>query len=179
MKAFCPSIVSSKSNRKLVQRVGQASPLVSCIDHNSTKNSLLGNENSFTMNGGGYVGGFFIGVHMPPRIPRACRKRGCAGTTTDSSGYCDKHRGEGWVQHQRGLSRHQRGYGSKWDAIRARILKRDNHLCQNCLRNGRAVEARTVDHIIPKAHGGTDADSNLQSLCWPCHKAKTARERIN
>ncbi|EEQ9688518.1 TPA: HNH endonuclease, partial [Escherichia coli] len=24
-----------------------------------------------------------------------------------------------------------------------------------------------------------DADSNLQSLCWPCHKAKTARERIN
>ncbi|EHQ9038237.1 HNH endonuclease, partial [Escherichia coli] len=24
----------------------------------------------------------------------------------------------------------------------------------------------------------TDADSNLQSLCWPCHKAKTARERI-
>lgn len=96
------------------------------------------------MNGGGYVGGFFIGVHMPPRIPRACRKRGCAGTTTDSSGYCDKHRGEGWVQHQRGLSRHQRGYGSKWDAIRARILKRDNHLCQNCLRNGRAVEARKL-----------------------------------
>ncbi|HBB3047274.1 HNH endonuclease [Escherichia coli] len=116
---------------------------------------------------------------MPPQIPRACRKRGCAGKTTDISGYCDKHRGEGWVQHQRGLSRHQRGYGTKWDAIRARILKRDNHLCQNCLRDGRAVEARTVDHIIPKAHGGTDADSNLQSLCWPCHKAKTARERIN
>ncbi|HCP6444775.1 TPA: HNH endonuclease, partial [Escherichia coli] len=23
------------------------------------------------------------------------------------------------------------------------------------------------------------ADSNLQSLCWPCHKAKTARERLN
>ncbi|ENC2061706.1 HNH endonuclease, partial [Escherichia coli] len=22
---------------------------------------------------------------MPSRIPRACRKRGCAGTTTDSS----------------------------------------------------------------------------------------------
>ncbi|QTA06787.1 HNH endonuclease [Escherichia albertii] len=116
---------------------------------------------------------------MPSRIPRACRKRGCADTTTDSSGYCDTHRGEGWVQHQRGLSRHQRGYGSKWDTIRARILKRDNHLCQNCLRNGRVVEARTVDHIIPKAHGGTDADSNLQSLCWSCHKAKTARERIN
>ncbi|MBS8939003.1 HNH endonuclease, partial [Escherichia coli] len=23
---------------------------------------------------------------MPSRIPRACRKRGCVGTTTDSSG---------------------------------------------------------------------------------------------
>ncbi|EAO0700384.1 HNH endonuclease, partial [Salmonella enterica] len=22
------------------------------------------------------------------------------------------------------------------------------------------------------------ADCNLQSLCWPCHKAKTARERL-
>ncbi|MDM9285683.1 HNH endonuclease, partial [Providencia rettgeri] len=25
---------------------------------------------------------------MPPRIPRACRKRGCTKTTTDRSGYC-------------------------------------------------------------------------------------------
>ncbi|HHT0022709.1 TPA: HNH endonuclease, partial [Klebsiella oxytoca] len=24
---------------------------------------------------------------MPALIPRACRKRGCAGTTTDRSGY--------------------------------------------------------------------------------------------
>ncbi|ENB9118603.1 HNH endonuclease, partial [Escherichia coli] len=24
---------------------------------------------------------------MPSLIPRACRKRGCAGSTTDSSGY--------------------------------------------------------------------------------------------
>ena len=117
-------------------------------------------------------------IPIPSRIPRACRKRGCAGTTTNSSGYCDKHRGEGWVQHQRGLSRHQRGYGSKWTVIRARILKRDKGLCQLCLRVGVVREAKTVDHIIPKAHGGTDSDNNLQSLCWPCHNAKTARERI-
>ncbi|EGL7613700.1 HNH endonuclease, partial [Salmonella enterica] len=77
-----------------------------------------------------------------------------------------------------GQSRHQRGYGSKWDSIRARVLKRDKGLCQLCLRAGVVREAKTVDHIIPKAHGGTDADCNLQSLCWPCHKAKTARERL-
>lgn len=90
---------------------------------------------------------------MPALIPRACRKRGCPGTTTDRSGYCEQHRNEGWQQHQQGKSRHERGYGSKWDIKRARILKRDNHLCQNCLRTGRAVAATTVDHIKAKAHG--------------------------
>lgn len=116
---------------------------------------------------------------MPSAIPRACRKRGCSGTTTDRSGYCEAHRNEGWQQHQRGLSRHQRGYGNKWEIIRARILKRDRHICQACLRNGRPRPAETVDHIIPKAHGGTDDDRNLESLCYSCHYCKTAKERLN
>ena len=115
---------------------------------------------------------------MPSAIPRACRKLGCGKTTTDRSGYCDDHRNEGWQQHQRGQNLHQRGYGSKWDVIRARILKRDRHICQECLRNKKPVPASTVDHIIPKAQGGTDEDSNLQALCWPCHKRKTATERL-
>lgn len=116
---------------------------------------------------------------MPALIPRACRKRGCPGTTTDRSGYCDKHRNEGWQQHQAGKSRHQRGYGSKWDNIRARVLSRDKHICQSCLQQGKIVTATTVDHITAKAHGGTDADHNLQSLCWPCHRRKTATENHN
>ncbi|MFH6892634.1 MULTISPECIES: HNH endonuclease [Providencia] len=113
---------------------------------------------------------------MPPRIPRACRKHGCSKTTTDRSGYCQDHINSGWESHQKGLSRHQRGYGSKWDKIRTRVLQRDKYLCQECIKSDRAVEAKTVDHIKPKAYGGTDDDSNLQSLCWPCHKRKTARE---
>jgi len=115
---------------------------------------------------------------MPAAIPRACRKRGCAGTTTDRSGYCDKHRHEGWQQHQRGQSRQQRGYGSKWDVLRATVLTRDKHLCQNCKRNNLISPAKTVDHIIAKANGGTDDMSNLESLCWPCHRSKTGRERF-
>ena len=39
---------------------------------------------------------------MPPRIPRACRKRGCAKTTTDHSGYCNEHINTGWENHQQG-----------------------------------------------------------------------------
>jgi 5-methylcytosine-specific restriction protein A len=49
-------------------------------------------------------------------------------------------------------------------------------LCRTCAETGRAVVAVTVDHIIAKALGGTDDQDNLQPLCDPCHKAKTARE---
>ncbi|VVT49249.1 Phage-associated homing endonuclease [Kosakonia radicincitans] len=115
---------------------------------------------------------------MPPRIPKACRVRGCRCTTTDPSGYCETHKGEGWRQYKPGQSRHQRGYGSKWDVIRARILKRDKGLCQEHLRKGQAVAAACVDHIIAKANGGTDDDHNLEALCWRCHASKTGRERI-
>lgn len=34
------------------------------------------------------------------------------------------------AQHQRGQSRHQRGYGSKWDRLRQIVLDRDKHLVE-------------------------------------------------
>ncbi|EPY8414567.1 HNH endonuclease [Klebsiella aerogenes] len=118
---------------------------------------------------------------MPARSKRPCRHRGCAAITNDASGYCDAHRqqhaGDGWRNYQAGKSRHERGYGRPWEIRRARVLQRDKYLCQNCRRHGIATKATTVDHIIPKAHGGTDDDSNLESLCWPCHRKKTATER--
>jgi 5-methylcytosine-specific restriction protein A len=33
-----------------------------------------------------------------------------------------------------------------------------------------------VDHITPICAGGTDEDSNLQSMCRYCHARKTSRE---
>lgn len=36
--------------------------------------------------------------------------------------------------------------------------------------------ATDVDHILPKRRGGTDQESNLQSLCSTCHNRKTNRE---
>lgn len=73
-------------------------------------------------------------------------------------------------------SRQSRGYGAEWDKLRLRILIRDKHLCQPCLRQGRVHPADQVDHRIPKAQGGTDDEANLQAICTPCHKAKTAEE---
>ncbi|WP_142461836.1 HNH endonuclease signature motif containing protein [Klebsiella spallanzanii] len=63
--------------------------------------------------------------------------------------------------------------------LRPMVLDRDKHLCQECLRNGMYTPTETVVHIKPKAHGGTDDLSNLESICRDCHKAKTARDRLN
>lgn len=76
-------------------------------------------------------------------------------------------------------SRHARGYDSRWVKLRLTILERDGYLCQTCLRKGRPTPLcvkphdHAVDHIKPKAQGGTDDPDNLESLCAPCHDAKT------
>lgn len=60
--------------------------------------------------------------------------------------------------------------------MRKRILARDQGLCQVCLRLGRIELAREVDHLLAKAEGGTDDESNLQAICRQCHAVKTAFE---
>ncbi len=75
-----------------------------------------------------------------------------------------------------GRSRQARGYGRLWEKLRAAALARDLHLCQPCKRAGRVTPATEVDHITPKAQGGTDTLENTQAICGPCHRAKTARE---
>lgn len=73
-------------------------------------------------------------------------------------------------------SRQSRGYGAAWDRLRKRILTRDKHLCQPCLDRGRVTAASQVDHILPKAKGGTDDPENLQAICGPCHQTKTVKD---
>lgn len=80
----------------------------------------------------------------------------------------------GW--HGQPGSRHERGYGHAWDKLRLTILARDHHLCQPCLTEGRLTPARTVDHITPKAQGGTDEPENLRAICDACHADKTTAE---
>lgn len=77
----------------------------------------------------------------------------------------------GWSR----TSHHSCGYGTDWDKLRKFILQRDKHLCQACLPH--PTPANHVDHIKPKAKGGTDEPSNLQAFCKPCHDAKRRQAR--
>ncbi len=54
---------------------------------------------------------------------------------------------------------------------------RANPLCAACLMRGISTPATEVDHVIPLFKRGADNESNFQSLCGPCHKAKSAKER--
>jgi len=112
---------------------------------------------------------------MPSMPPRPCTQPRCKNMAT-KHGRCDDHQPEPWVSNK-GKSRHERGYGSKWVKVRGQALKRDGYLCQVCLRDGILTNATEVDHILNKAKGGTDALSNLQSICTKCHKAKTQAEK--
>ena len=55
---------------------------------------------------------------------------------------------------------------------RQKHYRQVNLTCANC----GCVGPLETDHVGPLHRGGKDEWSNLQSLCVPCHAAKTARE---
>ena len=113
---------------------------------------------------------------MALKSKRPCAKSGCPALV--DTGYCDTHQ---HLAKQRDLwrgSAHERGYDHEWRRVRVRALQRDKYLCQHCLLVGRVTVAVDVDHIIPLASGGERLDlHNLQSLCRPCHRVKTERDK--
>ena len=73
----------------------------------------------------------------------------------------------------RGSRHHAALGGRRWALLRLRIFARDSWRCVKCKRAGRLE----CDHIVPLRRGGAEYDeSNLQSLCRPCHIRKSASE---
>lgn len=72
-------------------------------------------------------------------------------------------------------SSHERGYCSaKWRRTRLQVIARDAGICQLC---GLLVTGKgDVDHIVPKADGGTDELSNLRWTHHECHSRRTAAD---
>lgn len=96
------------------------------------------------------------------KASRPCRVLGCPHLHP-----CPTHKPKPWAA----STARARTTTPAWRRLRTAALHRDGHRCTNCGR-----PAHTADHILPVAEGGTDTLDNLQSLCDPCHKAKTARE---
>ena len=63
-----------------------------------------------------------------------------------------------------------RGGSRAWSKIRAWVLRRDVYRCQ-MIRDGARCNARatTVQHVVRREHGGTDALINLVAACAPCN----------
>lgn len=59
-------------------------------------------------------------------------------------------------------------YSYEWQETRKRILKRDGYICYLCGGPG----AQSVDHIIARANGGTNDDSNLAAAHSLCNSRK-------
>ena len=61
--------------------------------------------------------------------------------------------------------------------LRQQIKERDNFTCKFC-GNSTHTEPNLlleIDHIIPVAKGGITEESNLQTLCWKCNRAKSCK----
>lgn len=117
---------------------------------------------------------------MALRPMKPCVAPGC-GALVRGARYCYRH--EHLTEQykakadERRASSTQRGYGYRWQQVRAGYL-RAHPLCAECTRKGRVVVATDLDHITP--HKG-DMDlfwsrENWQGLCASCHSTKTASE---
>lgn len=118
---------------------------------------------------------------MPQRPQRPCRATACQTLHRNANGYCDEHVHlvKQWSHQKKGKGNTtERGYGWKWQRLRKQILRRDGHLCQceDCQKRPVPLVAHEVDHIIPKAEGGTDDPDNLRAIAKSCHRRKTLEE---
>lgn len=117
-----------------------------------------------------------------PTLRRACQHPGCPASAERGAYSCAAH---ARPSHEPAVARPSaaaRGYDRKWRRIRAMFLRK-HPVCTGTVdgAHGRPPvrcdrPATEVDHITPLADGGTNAWSNLQPRCKPCHSRKTAAE---
>lgn len=118
---------------------------------------------------------------MGRKPQRPCSKPGC--TTLTRSRFCDRHaRAHAQATEVRRPSAARRGYGRRWQRLRAIIIARDPvctcegrpgcpHPARRCI-----LPTTDVDHIVPREQGGEDSEENLHGMCHGCHSRKTAQE---
>ena len=75
------------------------------------------------------------------------------------------------------MSRHTRQYRNRLNRLR----QRDGARCAHCRRpeNRPNRFGLTIDHIIPRSLGGSNAPWNLQLLCFDCNQSKGNRVEVD
>lgn len=58
--------------------------------------------------------------------------------------------------------------------VKIRVVRRDNHTCQECKIHLRDDEVE-FDHIIPVSKGGSSEEHNIRLTCYDCNRDKSAR----
>ena len=104
------------------------------------------------------------------RSAKPCIEPGCPRLTRAGS-RCPEH--ERLVNQRRDQlrgSRYARGYDNHWMQLSKQVLERDGYACAYC-----GGLATTVDHVLPKAKGGSDDPGNLVAACARCNSRKGAR----
>lgn len=106
-----------------------------------------------------------------PCLHRDSQGNQCFNSVKRGTGYCQAHQKPKWD-----------GYREKYSKLfiqnKPTVTRRAQGRCENqpegysrCSRVG-----TQVDHIIPRAEGGSDDLHNLQLLCDDCHKQKTQED---
>ena len=97
---------------------------------------------------------------MPTKPRRPCSVCGCPNLAVEG-GRCLKHKREPWAG-RRGFE----GYKGEYLKVRKQVLI-EEPVCP-C-----GAPSVTVDHIVPRSRGGSDARSNLQGRCKACHDKRS------
>lgn len=61
--------------------------------------------------------------------------------------------------------------------IKMRVVRRDNHTCQECGKHLKDNEVE-FDHIIPLSKGGSTEEHNIRLTCYDCNRNKSNNVEI-
>jgi len=124
-------------------------------------------------------GGFYFArteVTIIPYKPKTpCSHPGCPRLCAGR--FCEEHAKEEarrYERYDRDPEARKR-YGRAWKRIRDRYVAA-HPVCERCEEHGKLTPASEVHHIKPLSKGGGNEETNLMSLCTPCHSEITARE---
>lgn len=114
-------------------------------------------------------------------MKKLCNKFGCNNLIDLKDRYCNEHKKETQEQirkwrkdydDKRKGDKYRKFYKSvQWRIVRDYILKRDNYICQDCIKDNKITICNTVHHIIEVKEDYSKAldENNLITLCADCH----------